>query len=160
MELQTIYNTMKTYRQELESMKPIENNGNTNVSLFITTLYKFIKWLIKLTQRQSGYLTFMSQNKDPTNVIDILTVLIDCIDDNECYLTIDKKHKELILILKNLSQLVLEHLDDNIRNDPHLIYDEETDDENPLLQQDMLSSIFSTIILIINYESVNKEKND
>lgn len=149
---------LKTYRQEFEFLKPnIGTDNKTTVSTFITMLYSFLSWLVKTTNRQPGYMTYMSQNKNPMNIIDILHVLINCIDDNECYLTIEKKQKDMILKLKKIATLILEHLDDSIRTDPHLIYDEETDDEDPLLQENMMDSIFAIIPLIIDYEKIDSE---
>ena len=134
---------MSTYRQSLEQMKPQQCGKQVNISNFTALMYRFLSWLVKTTNRQSGYVEFMAQNKDPTSAFDIIEVVYNCIDDNECCMTLPKEDMEKLDKLKRTIKLIQDNLDHTIRIDRHTIYDEETDNEDPLMDCDMLTAVFN-----------------
>jgi len=133
---------MSTYRLELEKMIPKAEGDQINISNFTAKMYRFLSWLVKISNRQEGYINFMATNKDPNNAIDILQVVYNCIDDNECCLTLSAENIIKIDKMKQTIYLILNNLDHSVRTDRHIIYDDEKDDENPLLDCDMLTAVF------------------
>lgn len=135
---------LQTYRQEMENMAPIIIKKEMIVSNFISTMFKFINWIINMSNRQSGYLNHMSNNKDPMSAIDVMEIMKNIIDDNTYCITLNEKYDEQKLDnLHTYCKLILNHLDDSIRVNDCIIYNEENDDEHPFLQNDMLREVFN-----------------
>ena len=132
----------KTYRQELIEMEPRIQDKETIVSNYISTMYKVISWVTKKANRNSGYVNHMSSGKMPYKTLDVMNVMYNIIDDND-YCFPDKSEELIKLTLINkYCKLIMENLDNAIRTDPNIVYDDEKDNEDPLLNCDMLTETF------------------
>lgn len=153
-----VENNFKTYRQELIGMSPHIKGDETIISYYISTMYKVISWITKKANRQTGYVTHMSTNKQPHIALDVMHVMSDIINDNE-YCFADKSEELIKLTLLNkYCNLIFNNLDNAIRTNQNIIYDDETDNEDPLLGCDMLAETFSIMndLFSIGLDKVKK----
>lgn len=150
----------KTYREELQNMSIIEKDGETQVSNFIVTMYRFMFWLTSKANRQPGYINKISNNCNNGDTIDIMMVTTNIINDNINIIILKKEDKDKLVTLKKYFDLILTHLDDTIRTNFRVLYPEEQDDEDPMLKCDMLSECNALLNDILSpNEEDKKEKN-
>ena len=143
-----------TYREELDSMKLV-NNGELILSNYIPTMLKLIKIIKLMTNRTTGYIAFMSKNKNPLIAIQVIEVLKNILEDNE--LIIDEEYNTMCKNLIKYLSLILENLDEIIRSNPNIIYDEDSDENDAeiSINCDMINESFSLMNEIINTYTVN-----
>jgi hypothetical protein len=146
---------MSTYRQEMVKMSPLTVKKEMIVSNFISTMFRFMNWLIMMCNRQPGYLNHMANNKDPMSSIDVMEIMKNIIDDNMYCISLKEEDDKKLDNLHTYCKLILNHLDDAIRSNDFLIYDEEHDEEHPFLQNDMLNEVFN---LMTDLMSINKDQ--
>lgn len=136
-----------TYRKELKQLNIIDKKTNTLVSNVIVNAFAVIKKIITLSNRGKGYLAYMSRNKNPLDTLDVLNVLKCVIEDN-IYLLNTTYHLLCNNICKYIDLINIE-LDNVIRSDPNIIYDEDETDEEILpeinINCDMISELFALI---------------
>ena len=69
----------------------------------------------------------MSSGKMPYKTLDVMNVMYNIIDDND-YCFPDKSEELIKLTLINkYCKLIMENLDNAIRTDPNIVYDDEKD---------------------------------
>ena len=140
-----------TYRQELLNMNVVNDKHNTLISNYIVNIFTVIKNIILITKRGKGYLNYISKHYSTTDTLDVLNVLKLIIDDNELLL-----NEDTMKICKKIStyiQLINENLDQIIRSNPNIIYDED-EDEDTLpeinINCDMISETFALLTDVLS----------
>jgi hypothetical protein len=140
-----------TYRQELLNMNVTNNKQNTLVSNYVVNIFSVIKGIIHSTHRGSGYLNYISRGYVATDTYDVLTVLKLVIDDNEMIL--DENILKNCKKISTYIQLITENIDQVIRSNPNIIYDEDEDDEGLPeinINCDMISETFALITDVLS----------
>ena len=150
----------KSYREELQSMCTIEKDGETQVSNFIVSMYRFMFWITTKANKQSGYLDKMAGNCDNGNTIDVMTITTNVIDDNIDAIIVEEEEKKKILSLKKYFDLILTHLDDTVRTNFRVLYPEDCDDEDPMLKCDMLTESNALMSDILSPKEEDKKKKN
>jgi len=120
---------MNTYRDELQKLNSYIENNKLKHSIFSIMIYKFLFWIKTRFNKKDGYIDFMSKNRDSTNIIDMLNVLYDIIIDVKEQIDLKKEAIDKFNELEELLLLLLNNLDCVIRINPHIIYDEEDENE-------------------------------
>ena len=134
------------YRDELNKMN--SDYSKNIVSSNITLIFGLMKIITNKSNRQKGYITQMSRGKDPVKTLDVLQVLKNVMLDNEYFMEeiIIEKYQLLIKYIK----LIEENLDNIIRSNPNVIYDEDDDEStDPLINCDMLSNTMFLVTELI-----------
>lgn len=114
-----------TYRQELDGMSHIDKDNHV-ISNYIVNIFSIIKAISLITNRGKGYVNHMSKNKSPNNALDVLNVLKSVIDDNEVLLNDDLS--SLGRKISTYITLINDNIDNVIRSNSNIIYDEDEND--------------------------------
>ena len=143
---------MATYREELSKLDAYLEENKLYHSALCILVYKCIHWITITMNKRYGYINMMSANKDATKMIDVIQVLYDIIDDVEMEIELDKIKKDKLLELKETIRLIIENVDNPIRSNPNIIYDENEDEEkiNPNINCNMLIRL-ENLVALENY---------
>lgn len=117
----------------------------------LAKLYQCIKFIIKQTNRPKSYANQIAGSRNGLNCIDVMTVLIDIMNDNEITISLSKEkeniYKNLLVILKliieNLDKIIMEHCET-------IDYDEDDTSLNPLVKQNMIKECWYLIESLIS----------
>lgn len=129
---------METYREALNSKNPTKIKDGTEVSSFYTNMYLFIHWIITKTKRHSGYVNEIARNCNNCDSTDVLKVLMRIIADNKVMLQLNEENVKKLNDIYEHFQLITTHLDKYVRTNHRLIYPDETDNDDPRLEYDMI----------------------
>jgi hypothetical protein len=139
-----------TYREELTNL----NIGHSKkfkdaVSNFNVKIFTLLNSIISMSNRGKGYLNHISKGRSNLISIDLLNVLKDVINDN--YILFNEEDSKLCSKLVKYIELINDNLDEIIRSDINIIYDEdEPEDQNEInINCDMISESFTLINDII-----------
>ncbi len=142
---------METYRSELDKLDTYYENGKLHHSVLSVEIYKMLFWIKKFLEKKDGYIDWMSKNYNCLVMTDIIEVLNIIINDTMYLmeLKLNKSQFEKFKQLEKISKLIIENLDKPIRSNPHIIYDENNDDD-PDLNKNLLNTL-EELLQIDNY---------
>ena len=132
-----------SYRDELEKMSTNIVNGRIeHISNYIVMMFDMMKKIAKKFYRINGYVGHIAQGKNPHLALDVMTALLDIMNDNQ--FNIDKELESDYILLQKYLTLITNNLDEYIQDNSSIIYDE---DEllDPLFKTDMLGEAFRLI---------------
>jgi len=145
---------METYRETLEKLDGYIEKNKVHNSMLSIIIFKFLFWIKITLAKKDGYIDYMSKGKDTTKMIDIISVLNDIVIDISDQMEINLTKEQFIKFkeLENVLLLIFENLDNPIRSNSFIIYDENEDEKsiNPLINCNMLSKL-EELISIDNY---------
>ena len=144
---------MPTYREEFKKLNSFINNNKLHHSILSIIIYKFLFWIKIKTNKRDGYIDYMSRGKDPAIITDMIIVLDEIIIDVQDQINLKKEQMDHFLKLHEIITLIINNIDKEIRSKPHIIYDDEQDDDNPLLNSNM-------ILMLENLLSVDHYMDD
>ena len=146
---------MITYREELEKLDSYIENNKLKHSILSIIIYKFLFWIKIKLKKKDGYIDFMSKGKDSTIIIDMLQVLYNVIIDVKEQIELEKDAMLKFNNLEEVLYLLLNNLDSIIRLDPHIIYDEDEDEELSIKLDGNLINKLESLLSIDNYLEEN-----
>ena len=125
---------MQTYREELNKLNTYIEAGKAKQSIFSVNIFKFLHWIKIKLEKKPGYIDWISKNKNPFIMTDIIQVLYKIIEDviYQMEITLDKKQFNHFKELEKITNLIINNFDKPIRSNPHIIYDENDDDNSDL----------------------------
>lgn len=133
-----------TYREEMNKLdiKISSKNNDGHVSNYIKLMFELMRNIALKFSRPKGYVSHIAKNKNPLIAIDVMLALLDIMKDNEINVSTEII-KDYELLMKYII-LINENLDNPIRDNPCIIYDE-SEDCDPLLNNDMFAEAFQLV---------------
>lgn len=142
--------SFQTYRHELENLC----DGKT-MSSYIKNMFDIIKNIKTLCNRDVTYLKVQSDSIPELKVsnvsaIGVMKLLIKIMNDNNEIIPLIKEKKDIYDNLLKYFTLIIKNLDNDIRKNSNIIYDEDDEKENydPMIECDMLNE---SLKLMIDY---------
>ena len=143
---------METYRNELDKIDTYFEHGKLHHSILSVMIYKFLYWIkIKLNKKE-GWIDFMSKGKDSmvmTDVITVLNLIVTDVSEQISYI-LNKEQNIKFKELEIISKLIIENFDKPIRSNPNIIYDEDEENSDPIINCNMIHKL-ENLIQIDNY---------
>ena len=143
---------METYRSELDKLDTYFENGKLHHSVLSVGIFKILFWIKKFLGKKDGYIDWMSKDYNcqvMTDIIKVLNIIVsDTIDLMEIQL--GKKQFEKFSQLEKISRLIIKNFDKPIRSNPHIIYDENSDESNSDINCNLLH-VLDSLLQIDNY---------
>ena len=143
-----------TYRSELTKLDACLENNKIHHSIFSILIFKFLFWIKIKTNKRNGYIDFMTRGKNTMVMFDMLTALLDIVIDVKDQIILNKEQMEKFNNIEKIIELIFLNLDNPIRTNPGIIYDEENDDEENekyLLQEGNMILKLENLISIDHY---------
>ena len=143
---------METYRNELDKLDTYFEHGKLHHSVLSVMIYKYLYWIkIKLNKKE-GWIDFMSRGKDSmvmTDVITVLNLIVTDVSEQISYI-LNKEQNIKFKELEIISKLIIENFDKPIRSNPNIIYDEDEENSDPIINSNMIHKL-ENLIQIDNY---------
>jgi hypothetical protein len=143
---------METYRSELDKLDTYFENGKLHHSVLSVGIFKMLFWIKKFLGKKDGYIDWMSKDYNcqvMTDIIKVLNIIVaDTIDLMEMQL--GKTQFEKFSQLEKISRLIIENFDKPIRSNPHIIYDENSDERDSEINCNLLL-VLESLLQIDNY---------
>ena len=136
-----------TYRNELDKLDTYFEKSKLHHSVLSVMIYKFLYWIKVKLNKKDGWIDFMSRGKDSmvmTDVIIVLNLIVTDISEQISYILTKEqniKFKELEII----SKLIIENFDKPIRCNPNIIYDEDNEISDPIINCNMIHKLENLI---------------
>jgi hypothetical protein len=105
----------------------------------------FIHWIVVKTNRQSGYVNDIAKDCNNCDCIDVMNVVSRAINDNKILMKLDDENKIKLEEIHKYIQLIFENLDSYVRSNHRILYPDEKDDDDSMLNCNMVDQCNSRL---------------
>ena len=144
---------METYRSALDKLDTYIEAGKSHHSVLSIQMYKMLYWIKIHLGKQPGYLDWMSKGKDSQIMTDIIQVLHAVLNDtmDQMEAVLGKSQFKSFKELEKVTGIIIANFDKPIRSNPHIIYEEDEDEQTTAELDGNLLHKLENLLSIDNY---------